>query len=255
MIFIRTLTIFWLILGGLQHAFADIILTLEKPSSDTETRIHQRLQTSPTLHTAMEFLSQYFDTPTDVSLSFGSYERIWHKNGRIEIPYLFIKNTRDNYRSTHFKHKKLDVDTYTGNVLLHVILHEFAHALIAQYNLPVVGKEEDAADAFADVMLIHFFDQGSDIVISAADLFFIDDKRTQRVSDEDLWSDHSLDKQRYYDRLCYAYGSNPSRYNAVKRQAGFDERKSERCIFQYHQTKERWLTLLQPTFKHQSNSL
>jgi len=230
-------------------ASADIILSLEKPRSAVEERIHTRLQSSETLHTAMEFMSQYFLTPDDVYLSFGSYERIWHHNGRIEIPYLFIEDTQANYRSTRFAHKQTHVDTYTGNVLLHVILHEFAHALIAQYQLPVVGREEDAADNFADVMLIHFFDRGSDVVISAADLFFINDKRMPRFVKEDFWGDHSLDKQRYYARLCHAYGSNPSQYNAIKRQAQFTEEKAERCIAQYHQIKTRWLTLLQPTFR------
>lgn len=246
---IRLLIALTFVVMTTQPVYANIILNLEKPSTDIEVDIYERLQTSETLHTAMEFMGQYFLTPDGVSLSFGSYERIWHQNGHIEIPYLFIKDTQDNYRSTRFAHKKTHIDTYTGNVLLHVILHEFAHALISQYNLPVVGREEDAADAFADVMLIHFFDRGSDVVISAADLFFINDKRTPRFVKEDFWGDHSLDKQRYYRRLCHAYGSDPSRYNAIKHQAKFTEQKAERCIAEYHQTKTRWLTMLQPTFR------
>lgn len=230
---------------------AEMTVTLEDPANDVEAKIAKRLATSPTLKAVTEFINTYFDTPKGVTLYFGSYTRIWHKNRHIEIPYLFIEDTRKHYKNTRFTHKNLDVDTYTGNVLLHVILHEFAHALIAHYNLPVLGKEEDAADTFADVMLIHFFENGSDIVISAADLFFINDKRMRRFVKEDFWSEHSLDKQRYYGRLCNAYGSNPSAYNNIKRQADFDEDKAERCIYQYRQTEHTWLNMLivAPAFK------
>ena len=227
-------------------ATAEMTVTLEKSNSSTEEKIAQRLKTSPTLQTAANFLNSHFFTPYDVTLSFGSYDRVWQQSGRIEIPYLFIQDVRDSYRKAKFDHKKTALDTYTGNVLFHVIFHEFAHTLIDQYNLPVLGKEEDAADTFADVILIQFFEGGSDVVISAADLFFIKDQRMRQFTKDDFWSEHSLDKQRYYGRLCNAYGSNPTAYGAIKQQAGFDDNKAERCVYQYHQAKESWLNILSP---------
>jgi hypothetical protein len=229
-------------------AAAKMTVTLDKANNAAEQKIAERLETSLTLQTATNFLNTYFFTPYDVVLSFGSYDRVWHHNGRIEIPYLFIQDIRDDYRKARFDHKKTVLDDYTGNVLLHVIFHEFAHTLIDQYDFSVLGKEEDAADTFADVILIQFFEGGSDVVISAADLFFINDGRMRHFTKEDFWSEHSLDKQRYYGRLCNAYGSNPSAYNTIKLQAGFDDEKAERCTYQYQQIKDSWFNMLAPAF-------
>src|SRR5689334_22528436 len=40
-----------------------------------------------------------------------------------------------------------------GNMLF-VVLHELGHALISDLGLPVLGREEDAADAFASVAML-----------------------------------------------------------------------------------------------------
>jgi NOL1/NOP2/fmu family ribosome biogenesis protein len=38
--------------------------------------------------------------------------------------------------------------------MLFILLHESAHGLVNQMELPVLGKEEDAADAFATVTML-----------------------------------------------------------------------------------------------------
>jgi hypothetical protein len=39
--------------------------------------------------------------------------------------------------------------------MLFVLLHETAHALVSEMGLPVLGREEDAADAYATVTMPH----------------------------------------------------------------------------------------------------
>jgi len=38
--------------------------------------------------------------------------------------------------------------------MLFVLLHETAHALVSEMGLPVLGREEDAADAYATVTML-----------------------------------------------------------------------------------------------------
>lgn len=242
----------WLITSILSaNALAEVKLVLDQPKNGLEEKIFKRLENSPTIKSAISFLNDTFITPNDVYLTFGDYERTWYQNNKIEIPYRFINNIRINYSDTRFHHKRASLDEFTGNTLFHVIFHEFAHALIEQYRIPVLGKEEDAADNLADVLLIHFFNNGDKVVIGAADLFYINSIiHNRRLKKEDYWSEHSLNKQRYYARVCHAYGSNPTEHIALKNRAGFSDQRADRCIFQYREVEDSWLTILTPAFKN-----
>ncbi len=228
---------------------ASIKLHLDPPSNAVEKKIHKRLESSPTIITALEFLNNTLITQSDITLAFGPYERIWYENNIIEIPYLFIQDIRLGYSNTRIPHKRFSLDEFTGNTLFHVIFHEMAHALVEQYNLPIVGKEEDAADNLADILLIYFFDKGDDIVISAADYFFMNGVHKKRLKKEDYWAEHSTDKQRYYSRICHVYGSNPEKHISLKRRVQFSDERAYRCIRQYAELEKNWLQLLQPALK------
>ncbi|PJE80307.1 hypothetical protein CI610_00686 [invertebrate metagenome] len=57
------------------------------------------------------------------------------------------------------------------DVLAHTLLHEFGHALINMNHIPVVVKEEDAADGFATYLLIEILPGGLNTLLTAADMF------------------------------------------------------------------------------------
>lgn len=243
---LRTFLGFLLFINLLSSATAEIILELEPPPNTAQKEIHERLQSSESLKTAVNFLNDTFIIKTDIKLRFGDYDNIWYQDNVIEFPYLFINDIRNDFKRSNFLYKKGTIDGYTGNVLLHIIFHEFAHAIIDQYDIPVIGREEDAADGLADVLLLFFFDQGSEVVASVATSFYIRSKQQRRFYREDYWSDHSLDKQRYYTRLCHIYGSNPKTQQDIKKQAKFDDNKADRCEFTYYHMERSWLRLLQP---------
>lgn len=238
------------LLSTSHFAIADVKLSLEKPQNSAEKRIHNRLVDSASIKTAISFLNDVLLTPTDITLSFGTYDKIWYQNNRIEIPYIFIHNIRKRYNSARIPHRLATVDEFTGNALTHIIFHEMAHALIIdQYRLPVLGKEEDAADGLADVLLLEFFNNGASMVDSAADLFFMNAQTTMRLHKKDYWAEHSLDKQRYYARLCHIVGSNPEQHMGYARRAGFDDNRVQRCVLQYRLVKNSWMRLLEPALK------
>lgn len=246
-IFILGISVFLLNLST--AASAEVSVVLDPPKNGMERRIHKRLDTSSALNTAVNFLNDTFTTPRDITIQFGDYSHIWYENDTIEIPYVFIQRIREGYNNVSIPHRFAHVDEFTGNTLFHVIFHEMAHAFIEQYDLPVIGKEEDAADGLADVLLIHFFDHGDDMVVGAADLFYINHRYNRRFRQQDYWAEHSLHIQRYYARICHAYGSNPSKHISLKRRVEFSDNHAERCIIQYRELERSWLRLLEPAFK------
>ncbi|XZG71532.1 DUF4344 domain-containing metallopeptidase [Chitinibacteraceae bacterium HSL-7] len=100
-----------------------------------------------------------------------------------------------------------------------VFLHEMGHAVYDAFDIPVLGNPEDAADAFAIYVLLHCKDPASDWILKGAKFFFMKNYSDFGSTDElkfGAFSDaHPLHQQRYFNMLCYAYGSNPQRYAAL----------------------------------------
>ena len=52
-----------------------------------------------------------------------------------------------------------------------VLFHEVGHALVDQWDLPVLGREEDAVDAFSTIFMTEFVNEG-EFALAGADFFY-----------------------------------------------------------------------------------
>ena len=123
-----------------------------------------------------------------------------------------------------------------------VLFHEVGHALVDQWNLPVLGREEDAVDAFSTIFMTEFVKRG-DFALAGADFFYYL-AGTHKLSEVDFADEHSFDKQRAYSIACWVYGSNPSKYAYLRSVLPAERRV--RCPGEYAQLKKAWLGLLKP---------
>jgi hypothetical protein len=125
-----------------------------------------------------------------------------------------------------------------------VVLHESAHALISLLKLPVTGREEDDADQFSTLLLLHQQD-GVRKALAVARIYKAM-AQVPRGEPTAYWDEHSLDAQRYYDALCMIYGRD-SKGNAklVSGKALPDERAGL-CKEDYLRIESSWKTLLKP---------
>lgn len=104
-------------------------------------------------------------------------------------------------------------DDILSSLVLFDILHEFGHALIDEFNLPITGREEDVADQLATWFILETIgedDQDSVARVLTAAYWFGYEFNKEEVAAEDLpfWDSHSLDPQRYHNIICWAYGYN-----------------------------------------------
>lgn len=131
------------------------------------------------------------------------------------------------------------------NILNFVFFHELAHALIDILNLPITGREEDAADQFATTLLLA---KNDDNTLSAVDasLFFLSDSTQAGL--ERYWSEHSLDIQRFYNILCWAYGLNPTQTKFVVDGGQLPVERTLRCQEEYTQMSTAWERILSPHY-------
>ena len=95
--------------------------------------------------------------------------------------------------------------------------HEMGHCLVGEFNLPITGREEDAADDLASVSLAESGGKyGGEVALAAAQFFELM-SRGADVKKLQFWDEHSLDAQRFYNILTVFYGSNPNRYLFIEK--------------------------------------
>jgi hypothetical protein len=126
------------------------------------------------------------------------------------------------------------------------LIHEFGHAFIHVFNLPVLGKEEDAADAVATTFFTEEVKNGAEYAFDAARFFDALSGRQRNLAPSDYFDEHSLDKQRAYSIVCLIAGSTEKSYNAVARLHILSAERQQRCPAEYKQKVTATKQLLSP---------
>jgi Putative metallopeptidase len=126
--------------------------------------------------------------------------------------------------------------------LVFIFYHELGHALVDVYDLPVTGREEDAVDQLATVLLLETW-EGEDselAILSSAEWFELDEEEA------DMADEHSLDDQRYYNLVCWIYGSDPEYFEELADDWGLPDARAQQCPSEYARMSGAWNTLLGP---------
>jgi len=148
-----------------------------------------------------------------------------------------------------FSHKeRMDLIAFvTGNILF-IIVHELGHATISELGLPVLGREEDAADDFATVAALKLADQFSDRVLTeSAKGWFLSDKRDRKQGEKlDFYDEHGMDKQRAYHIVCLMVGSDDKKYKELADTVKLPEDRQQTCGGDFSNASWSWETVLKP---------
>lgn len=137
-----------------------------------------------------------------------------------------------------------------GN-LLFVLTHELGHTAVSEFDLPVLGREEDAVDTFATLAFLHI---GSDfsrrvLIDAARGHYLIGERSLQQGQQPVLYGEHGLDKQRAYQIICLMVGSDPDVFWGVAARAGMPPERKETCQGDFERAEVSWVRLLQRHFR------
>lgn len=140
----------------------------------------------------------------------------------------------------------ISLEQFTRGTLRFVILHELGHGLVDLYELPVLGREEDAADRFATFWMSPDSqgEDGTDAV--AAMEWWMASAKQSDISRDQLpwWDEHGMDEQRAYGIACLLYGASPSDFGPLAGRMGIPERSRQRCLGETAQNNASWSKLL-----------
>ncbi len=172
----------------------------------------------------------------------------YYQAGEIVMSYQFLALHAFLFTELDYVESDEELAEKILNVTEFVLYHELAHALIDAYAIPILGREEDAADNLAAIVATSL-DVG-EIALVAADAIDMGlELQGGDIDDAEFWDVHSLDEQRMYSAICMVYGSNPKRYRGLLEDAAMPADKREACMIEFEEKRNAWLTVLQPYLK------
>ncbi len=140
-----------------------------------------------------------------------------------------------------------EVEEAVSGATYFTLYHEVGHALIHVLDLPVTGREEDAADQLATFVLLDGTEEGEAAALDGAQSFLLEFEREGGALEESpLWGEHSLDPQRFYNVLCWVYGHDPVQYAYLVEEGFLPPERAERCDGEYSRMERSWSSLLAP---------
>ena len=159
---------------------------------------------------------------------------------RIRFCYELLGDSTRRIRS-HVSPQR-EAPTIALGDMLHTLYHEVGHALIDALNLPTVGREEDAVDQFATLVLLASGAEGA----VAAQVAALEYKLGARESRPDFADEHSTDRQRAYEILCLVYGKDARRFASLVGRGSLPQARAETCGEEYRHLSGAWDRLLAP---------
>ena len=140
-----------------------------------------------------------------------------------------------------------DKDTLAALVaggIIEETLHRIALAVIRVFDVPVWGREEDAADLLGAFIMIKFDERTARVAIIGASKLFV--SNTSALGKLDYASDVSPSAQRSYNFLCIAYGGAPLDFQPIVDEGALPFPRAGRCGDEYNAIRKAFDLRLMP---------
>lgn len=140
-------------------------------------------------------------------------------------------------------------DLYAVNNTVFVLYHEIGHLLIGELGIPVLAKEEDAADNLAALLLLSAETVEADLALmDSADGWFLSDQAdtSEFYEDSAFYGEHSLDVQRAFHIVCLMVGASKEIFGETATNVGIDDERQDSCAFDFDQAADSWNRVLEP---------
>jgi hypothetical protein len=144
--------------------------------------------------------------------------------------------------------QKAQVMDFAMHDAIFTLYHESGHLLVHELGLPVLGKEEDAADSLAVVQIFKNTQDQDELFNTMNDVADGWYYSSLNMTDEDIdtYDDHSLDIQRANTMVCMMVGANPDEFGETADAYEMDADQQDACAETYQQAVDSWDKELAP---------
>jgi hypothetical protein len=140
----------------------------------------------------------------------------------------------------------LPLSRFAQDVTLHVVLHELGHALIREFDLPVLGNEETMADAFATHYLTtHLPERALDVLRARVASLEFEASEVPRA-EWDVTGEHDNDARRARQIAALAVAADAAKYRPVADVVGLSDDDVRRAADYGAEIHRSWRRILEP---------
>lgn len=237
--------------GGVRDT-GDFVVKYGRTRNEDYLELEAAFKETRLLEDTVKALNEEFALPADVPVVLrecGEVNAFYDPEaGEISLCYELVEHYSEIFMADAQTDEEQDeAGTSVASATVFTFFHEMGHALIAIYDLPITGKEEDAVDQLATMILLEGGEEGENAAIDGANSFVGEDE--EEMDDLSFWDEHSFDEQRFYNILCWIYGKDPEGYQYLVDDETLPANRAERCPAEYDRMSRSWEALLAPYVK------
>jgi hypothetical protein len=241
--------------SGATEATGQVEAEWQRPVGKVNKTGYELLKASETRSLAKS-LATAFELPEALKLKgvngFGGGPFYNPEDNSITLPYQFTAVVFEVITGANPEESPEEWGEAVGSVDSFILAHEFGHALIHNFNLPVLGREEDAADGIATVMLLKA-EEGAAYASEAAEFWANFSGRQNPPALAEYADNHSFDRQRAYNILCWVGGSNEAILQAFAENEVMPESRLASCPAEWQLLRRSAEQVLRPHLSHGVN--
>ncbi|HEX4962110.1 MAG TPA: DUF4344 domain-containing metallopeptidase [Thermoanaerobaculia bacterium] len=235
----------------------DFRVAYEKSKNPDYQGLQQIFKETQFLEETVRALNETLAMPADVTVSLrecGAADAPYEpEKRRISMCYELIDSLSDLFMADATSEEDIQqAGIAVARATLFIFFHQAGHALIRLDGLAVPGKEEDAVDQLAALLLLASGKEGEKAAVDGASNFLArekDPKGQAALSRLAFWKAHTLEPQRFAHVLCWVYGKNPTDFQYLVEDGSLPEERAAQCPAEYEQMAKAWDALLAPYLK------
>jgi hypothetical protein len=219
--------------------------TYQPPKSPTFLPLYERLKKRQVLEELKAFLSP-LRLPRKLTLNTmecGETNAYYSRNVGLVLCYEYIDYIE------RLAPKDTTPEGFTraegiAGAFVEVTLHELGHAVFDNLDVPIFGREEDAADQMAAFIMLQFSPDLAVLMIKGAAWSYLSQERDwvdNKFSDE-----HGTERQRFYNYLCLGYARLPDEFKSMVDRGLLPEVRVPNCAREYAQVRNAFVNTILP---------
>jgi hypothetical protein len=237
--------------GGVRDT-GDFVVQYEETGNESYQEMEAIFKETRLLEDTVQELNGVFMLPKNVPVVLrecGEVNAFYDpESGEISLCYELVEHYSEIFMADAQTDEEQEAaGTSIVSATMFTFFHEMGHALIDIYDLPITGREEDAVDQLATLILLQGGEEGEDAAIDGANSFVGSEE--EEMDELAFWDEHSLDDQRFYNIVCWIYGKDPEGYQYFVDDETLPADRAERCPAEYDRMSRSWQALLAPYVK------
>ena len=243
---------FWLTAAPGGPAIADnlpnrIRIEYDPPKNPAHQPIYEMIKEHRVLEKMQKIFSP-FKFPSDVTIKTtgcDGHVNAWYARPTLTICYEYLDEIRRDMPAETTAQGITPIDGEIGQ-LFFAVAHEMGHGVFDQFNTPIFGRQEDAADNFATYIMLQFGKSDARRLIGGAAYSYRKYLKQPTVTAplKDFSDVHGSPQQRFFNLICLAYGADPVLFADVAQ--FLPEHRAKGCRYEYGNVVWAFHELIRP---------